>query len=202
MVHAWPSPRGPLVLISVAITNQLSEYAENSCVYICGENHIRFVVHEHKQSIYNPISFSVVLASNGFSLIIENNDYRVWWVELLVSVWDWDFSWTVVDQLSILIVSTPSYFLTLSNGLSLFCHSALTSTWDNNLQMLSLMKNDLITSLLLWNLLAQVLEVWIDLGWWEHPFFYPEHIALSTLTLLTTSIFSLCWVLSQELYRS
>lgn len=67
-------------------TNQLSEYAENSWIYICGENHIRFVVHEHQQSICNPIFFSVVLASDGFSLIIEGSDYLVWWMELLLSV--------------------------------------------------------------------------------------------------------------------
>lgn len=162
-------------------------------------------MYEHKQSIYNPIYFSVLLASGGFSLIIEDSDYLVWWVELLVSVCDIGISppgfWQTSYPSSLCPLPLISWNSTMGCHFFVIVPSLLLV--DNNLQMLKVWWK--MTSLSVYFPEIYWLKCWKSELIWDdgHTHFsIPEHIALSMLTLLTISIFSLCLVLSQELYRS
>lgn len=83
---AWQWLEGPLLLISVMITSQ---FAENGWFVpsVVKTTSIFWYINISK-TICNPTCFSVVLSSSSFSLSFEDNGEHVWWMELLLPVFE------------------------------------------------------------------------------------------------------------------
>lgn len=83
---AWQWLEGPLLLISVTITSQ---FAENGWFVpsVVKTTSIFWYINISK-TICNPPCFSVVLSSGSFSLSVEDNGEHVWWMELLLPVFE------------------------------------------------------------------------------------------------------------------